>query len=79
MIATGTVITALLNIILNYFLIKRYSGFGAVFATVISFSILFIFHDIIARFFIRNDKYHYNYFFYFKGLLVVLIFIALFY
>ena len=79
MIATGTVITALLNIILNYFLIKRYSGFGAVFATVISFSILFIFHDIIARFFIRNDKYHYNYFFYFKGLLVVLIFIAIYY
>lgn len=47
-IAISTVATAIINIILNYYLIKEYSYMGAAYATLISFIITFIFIGIWA-------------------------------
>lgn len=41
-IAVNTMIAAILNIILNYFLIPRYKAYGAAYATIISYAVLFI-------------------------------------
>lgn len=43
-IARNTLISALLNLVLNYFWITRYKAVGAVMATVVSYFVLFILH-----------------------------------
>ena len=43
-IAVNTAIAAVLNLVLNYFLIGTYKGVGAALATIISYIILFILH-----------------------------------
>jgi len=48
-IAAGTLTAAILNIILNYTLIKWVGTFGAVVATVIAYGLLFLFHFICAK------------------------------
>ncbi|MCT4583406.1 MAG: oligosaccharide flippase family protein [Peptostreptococcaceae bacterium] len=46
-VAIGTIMAAILNIILNIFLIPRYGNLGAAIATLLSYVILFIFHNYI--------------------------------
>jgi O-antigen/teichoic acid export membrane protein len=53
-IAIGTVSAAALNILLNLYLIPRYGGMGAAFATLISYAALFVIHYIFAKFIIRG-------------------------
>ncbi len=48
-IAIGTISAAIINIMLNYFLIKLWGGVGAVIATVISHAALFLFHYINSK------------------------------
>lgn len=43
-IAVNTVIAAILNLVLNYFLIPEYKAVGAVIATVVSYMVLFFLH-----------------------------------
>lgn len=43
-IARNTIVAALLNLLLNYFLIPQYKSLGAVIATVISYVVLFLLH-----------------------------------
>jgi O-antigen/teichoic acid export membrane protein len=43
-IATATIIAALINVILNYFMIKGWSYVGASYATLISYAILILLH-----------------------------------
>ena len=43
-IGINTTISAIINLLLNYFLIKAYGGIGAAFATIVSYTILFILH-----------------------------------
>lgn len=56
-IAIGTTLSALMNIILNYFLITRFGAFGAAYATIISYFLLFVFHYIIAKSMKQNRFY----------------------
>ena len=43
-IGINTTISAIINLLLNYFLIKGYGGIGAALATIVSYTILFILH-----------------------------------
>lgn len=53
-LATGTVITGVVNILLNIFFIKEFGMSGAIIATCVSYFLLFIVHEIIARFIIKE-------------------------
>lgn len=64
---TGTVV----NIALNYWLIPICGMFGAALATVSVQVLIFIAHDVLARFYIGG--YHYCWKFYFKGIVPVLL------
>ena len=55
LIAVGTTLAALFNIILNYFLIKKMGAAGAVIATSVSHFLQFLFHYICARFVIIEE------------------------
>jgi hypothetical protein len=50
---------------------------GAAVATLVSFVFLFVFHEIIARFVVRN--YDYEFTMYLKGLLPVIVVSVIFY
>ena len=45
----GTITSAGINVVLNYFLIRAYGLMGAVVATAISYGLLFLFHFIICK------------------------------
>jgi O-antigen/teichoic acid export membrane protein len=77
LISTGTICAAIINIVCNFIFIPLYAGTGAAIATLISFVFLFIFHEIIARFVIRN--YDYKFTMYLKGLTPVIIVSVIFY
>lgn len=70
-IAISTVVAALLNIILNCILIPELDMKGAAIATVVSYMVLFIIHDIIARKMMK--EYQIERSFYIKGILVVVL------
>ena len=48
-IALGTSFSAVINLVLNYIFIPKYSSFGAALTTLASYFFLFIFHEIITR------------------------------
>jgi O-antigen/teichoic acid export membrane protein len=77
LISAGTICAAIINIICNFFLIPLYAGIGAAIATLVSFVFSFIFHEIIARFIIRN--YDYKFTMYLKGLFPVIMVSVIFY
>jgi O-antigen/teichoic acid export membrane protein len=58
-------------------LIPLYAGIGAAIATIISYIFLFVFHDITARFVIKN--YEYSIRFYFMGIIPVAVIVVSFY
>jgi O-antigen/teichoic acid export membrane protein len=76
-ISISTVCAAGVNIALNFILIPLYDDMGAAIATLTSFFFLFIFHEVIARFVIRD--YNYKYTMYLKGFLPILFSCFLFY
>ncbi len=53
-VAIGTIFTAIVNILLNYFFLKLWGILGVAIATCLSYFILFVFHEIISRFVIKN-------------------------
>lgn len=53
-VAIGTLLSAGINILLNYFMIPVYGMYGAALATLISYVIMFLFHFITARFIIKG-------------------------
>jgi O-antigen/teichoic acid export membrane protein len=77
LISIGTILAAAINIVCNFLLIPEYAGIGAAIATLISFVFMFVFHEIIARFILRN--YDYKFTMYLKGLLPVIAVSVLFY
>jgi O-antigen/teichoic acid export membrane protein len=77
LIFIGTVCAAIINIVCNFVFIPLYAGIGAAIATLVSFVFLFIFHEIIARFIIKN--YDYRFTMYLKGLFPVIIASIIFY
>lgn len=57
-IAVGTFAAAVLNIVLNYFLIPVWGMYGAAAATAASYALLWVFHMILAKLVIK-ETYHF--------------------
>ena len=76
-ISIGSLCAAAINIIFNILLIPSYGIVGAAVATLIGFIFSFIFHDIIARFIVKDFEYHFM--FYIKGIVPVLCITILYY
>lgn len=77
-IAIGTCFAAVANIAINYLLIPHFGMMGAAFATAVSYALLWIFHMVLARVFIK-EEYHFRSKVYYPGLAATLGFAALFY
>lgn len=75
-IAVNTAIAAVLNLILNYFLIGTYKGVGAAIATIISYIILFILHWFASK---KQDDDVFNMKIIFASLLVLVLYSFIFY
>lgn len=58
-IAVGTGAAAIINCILNYFMIKHRGMQGAAEATFIAYGLLWIFHHFVAKYIVK-EKYHYK-------------------
>lgn len=54
-IAIGTILSGIINLVLNYFFIPFFQDVGAATATMISYFCLLIFHLIIAKYAIKED------------------------
>lgn len=76
-ISLGTLVAAGINIGLNFLFIPVYGDIGAAVATVVAFVFLFLFHDVIARYVVRNLEYHFK--FYLCGLVSVVCVAILYY
>lgn len=70
LIAIGTCCAAGLNIILNLVMIPKLGILGAAVATTTAYIFLFVFHQLIARYIVKND-YHYTFRFFLPGSLAV--------
>lgn len=68
MIAVGTGMAAVINIIINRLLIPLYGMFATAFSTFISYFLLLFLHDKAAR---KIGEYHYKWNFYIKGIVPV--------
>jgi len=77
MISISTIITASINIGLNFWLIPLYGAVGAAIATLISYCVLLLLHDINARYRIKN--YDFSWTFYLKGSVPVTIMAVLYF
>lgn len=77
-IAIGTCLAAVVNIVLNYFLIPVWDMVGAAVATVSSYVVLWIFHSLLSRFVIK-EEYHFKYKEFYIYLAITAAFTALFY
>jgi O-antigen/teichoic acid export membrane protein len=77
LISIGTISAAVINIGLNIVFIPKYGGTGAAITTLISYVFLFTFHEIIARFIVKNFEYDFK--IYLIGIIPVSIVIILFY
>lgn len=77
-IAIGTVSSAVLNIILNFLLIPKFSMLGAAYATLISYVALFLFHQLVAKYVIK-EEYHYSFKTFSTYILILFAFLGIFY
>ncbi len=77
-IAIGTFGAALLNIGVNIFLIPRFGMTGAAITTAIAYTALFISHQIIAKYIVKQN-YHYNLSFFIPGILALITASVIFY
>lgn len=77
-IAVGTLLAAAVNIVLNYFLIDKFGMKGAATATLSAYTALFIFHQIIAKYALK-EKYTFGITMYYKSIICVAVTFALCY
>ena len=68
-----TFFVALLNIAINYFLIPVLGMFGAALATLIAHILLFVFHEVTARFIVKDFEYPWH--IYIPGIVVITVMI----
>lgn len=78
-IAVGTCLAAVVNIVANYFMIPIWGIRGASLATMFSYMMLFFFHHIIAKFLIEDAVYHYKVITFIPGMIAVAATCAAFY
>lgn len=67
LLGIATTLSAIINIAMNAVLIPRYAMVGAMIASVLAAIFMFAFHDLNARLILKN--YHYNVFFYLRGII----------
>ncbi|MDY0278368.1 MAG: polysaccharide biosynthesis C-terminal domain-containing protein, partial [Acholeplasma sp.] len=67
----STILAALINLVLNYVLINYIGMIGAALATLVSYIMLFLFHEFVARRIIKG--YNINFNIYIPGILIVFI------
>lgn len=75
-IAIGTCSAAIINCILNYLWIPIWGMTGAAMATLVSYILLWIFHHLAAKYFIR-EEYHYRLYEFLPGLITMIGFVVL--
>lgn len=78
-IALGTCLAAVVNIVANYFMIPVWGIKGASLATMFSYMMLFVFHHIIAKFLIEDAVYHYKIITFVPGMIAVAVTCVVFY
>ena len=78
-IAIGTTAAAVVNIVLNALLIPKYELCGAAIATLISYVLLFVFHQLCARKMQDELQYPYGILFFIKPIGIILMAVILFY
>ena len=72
-----TFFVAILNIGINYFLIPVFGMHGAALATLIAHVLLFVFHEITARFIVKNFEYPWH--IYIQGPVVITVVVIMAY
>lgn len=80
-IGVGTTVTAVINLILNWFLIPVYGGFGAAVATLISYVFLFVLHQVNVMYVVKGKDYEFGWKFFVWGIIAVgvsMLFVMLF-
>ena len=77
-IAIGTIISALSNILLNIFMIPLWGMYGAAITTAISYFILFLIHYIFVNIYTKGE-YHLKIHYFVPGFVVLLLFVLVFY
>lgn len=77
LIASGSIITAAINLILNVLLIPKYGAVGATLATVISYLFLFILHQYNVRYIMKYKELEFKV--YIKYIMIITIFVLLSY
>ena len=77
-IAIGTIAAAIINVILNMYLIPFWGMYGAAVATMLSYIALFIFHYFIVTH-MKNCSYHLKMKIFISGMLAVCSSVILFY
>ena len=70
-IAMGSTVSAVLNIVLNFLFIPKYAGIGAAIATLISYISMFLIHELNVRLILKAKDFEYSLGFYLKGLFPV--------
>ena len=78
LIACGTCSAAVVNIILNLLFIPWWGNIGAAATTAISYIMLFLFHQIIAKYVIKKG-YHYSFSMFLPGICAMILVSVLFY
>ncbi len=76
-IPIGTLIAAILNILLNFYFIPRYGYIAAAYTTLVSYIVLFIMHYLVATYLLEINIYKFKFFI--KPTLHVIAFTILFY
>ncbi|MDU6115966.1 MAG: oligosaccharide flippase family protein [Paeniclostridium sordellii] len=76
-IPIGTVLAAIVNILLNYIFIPKYGILAATISTLISYILLFVFHMLTVKYLLKYQDINTKY--YLISIVAVLIFILLFY
>lgn len=71
LISVGTFFAACINIALNMFFIRKMQGYGAAFATMLSYVILFLVNEFTVRIILKAKNIDLNFSFYVKGVIPV--------
>lgn len=74
-----TATAAIINILLNIFMITKWGIFGAALATVVAYTVEFGLHFVYSRFMCKNPRLPYRFSFFAKYILIFLIFVFAYY
>lgn len=78
LIAVNTFLSAVINVLLNYFMIVKFGAMGAVIATGLSNILLFLFHHYTAKHLIQTEMYPLSLSFFLPYILFIVMFLCLY-